>query len=151
MMYPHEMTASMEAELTQHGFQALHTAAEVEATMEAAKEGTTLVVVNSVCGCAAAGARPGVLEAVMSSGTKPTRITTVFAGVDTDAVAKARSYFAPFPPSSPAIALFKDGKLVHFIERYQIEGRHPAMIADNLKEAFATYCEANTVLDADHN
>ena len=103
-------------------------------------EGTTLVVVNSVCGCAAGAARPGVKLAVQNAAKKPTRITTVFAGFDTEAVARARQYFLPFPPSSPSVALFKDGKLVHFIERHHIEGRSAEMIAQNLQSAFDEYC-----------
>jgi putative YphP/YqiW family bacilliredoxin len=136
-MYPQELTAPMEAQLVQAGFAALHSADEVENTLKLA--GTTLVVINSVCGCAAGTARPGVIASVEGA-VKPTNLATVFAGVDGAAVSKAREFMIPFPPSSPAVALFKDGQLVHMLERHHIEGRSAQMIADHLKEAYASYC-----------
>lgn len=129
----------MREELSVNGFTELKTSEEVDETMQN-NSGTTLVVVNSVCGCAAGAARPGVLHAVKNSSKLPDRITTVFAGVDKEATAKARSYMLPYPPSSPAIALFKDGNLVHFIERRHIEGRSADMIAQNLQMAFDEHC-----------
>jgi putative YphP/YqiW family bacilliredoxin len=137
-MYPIEITAPMSADLTNFGFKGLSTADEVVDIMEE-KEGTTLVVVNSVCGCAAAMARPGAKLAVQGA-KKPDRMVTVFAGVDQAATAKAREYMLPYPPSSPSIALFKEGKLVHFLERHHIEGRSAEIIAENLKMAFDRYC-----------
>ena len=136
-MYPPELVAPMKAELTDVGFEELLNADSVDSAIKG--EGTTLVVVNSVCGCAAGTARPAV-RAVAGHPKRPTRLTTVFAGVGREAVDRARSYMAPFPPSSPSIALFKDGKLVHFIERHHIEGRSAQMIADNLVAAFDAYC-----------
>jgi len=136
-MYPAEIVIPMKQDLTNAGFQELLTPSDVDAAINA--QGTTLVVVNSVCGCAAGNARPGVKKAVAHA-KRPTRITTVFAGYDVDAVKQARSHMAPYPPSSPSIALFKDGKLVHFIERHHIEGRNADMIADNLKGAFEQFC-----------
>jgi putative YphP/YqiW family bacilliredoxin len=138
-MYPPELVKPMREELSTKGFQELHTAEEVDAVMHDNK-GTVLVMVNSVCGCAAGAARPGVLKAVTSAAKKPALLTTVFAGVDREATDKARAYMAPYPPSSPAIALFKDGNLVHMIERRHIEGRSAEMIAANLTEAFAEHC-----------
>jgi len=137
-MYPPDLVAPMKEDLTKVGFTELNTSADVDQAM-AAKEGTTLVVVNSVCGCAAGAARPGI-KLSLKSDKKPNNLTTVFAGVDTDATARARQYFLPYPPSSPAIALFKDGKLVHFIERHHIEGRPAEMIAENLRMAYEEYC-----------
>lgn len=136
-MYPSDLTKPMEAELTAVGFQDLHTSQEVDEAI--AKKGTTLVVINSVCGCAAANARPG---AKMSLGNdkKPENLVTVFAGVDKEATDKARGFMVPFPPSSPAMALFKDGELVHMLERHHIEGRPAEMIAENLKEAYNQFC-----------
>ncbi|HLS31459.1 MAG TPA: BrxA/BrxB family bacilliredoxin, partial [Flavobacteriaceae bacterium] len=113
------------------------TSEAVDKVME--EKGTSLIVVNSVCGCAAANARPGALDAVKQD-KKPDHLYTVFAGVDTEAVDKARDYMVPFPPSSPAIALFKDGELVHMLERHHIEGRPAEMISENLKQAFEDYC-----------
>lgn len=138
-MYPPELVNPMRAELTNYGFDELRTAEEVENAM-ADSEGTTLVVVNSVCGCAAGAARPGVIMAVTGEGKKPAHLTTVFAGVDREAVNRARSYMLPYPPSSPSIALFKNGNLVHFIERHHIEGRSASMIAENLRMAFEEHC-----------
>jgi putative YphP/YqiW family bacilliredoxin len=137
-MYPPELVAPMKADLTNAGFKELVNAAEVDEALNK-KEGTTLVVVNSVCGCAAGAARPGVKMAVNHS-KKPSNLVTVFAGVDGEAVAQARKYFLPYPPSSPSMALFKDGKLVHFLERHHIEGRNAEMIAENLKAAFDQFC-----------
>lgn len=137
-MYPEEIVIPMKKDLTNAGFTELTNTDAVDAAIKA--EGTTLVVVNSVCGCAAGAARPGVKLAVQNSAKKPSRLTTVFAGFDTEAVARARQYFAPYPPSSPAVALFKDGKLVHFVERHHIEGRSAEMIAENLKAAFDEFC-----------
>jgi putative YphP/YqiW family bacilliredoxin len=128
----------MKEELTDNGFEELVTINEVEQAVKA--EGTTLVMINSVCGCSAGSARPGVLMAVYNSDKKPDRLTTSFAGYDIDAVKKLREFLLPYPPSSPAIALFKDGNLVHMIERHQIEGRPAQMIASNLIAAFSEYC-----------
>ncbi len=139
-MYPAEIVAPMAKDLTDNGFTPLTTANEVESVLNE-KSGTTLVVVNSVCGCAAANARPAVKYATANAeGKMPDRLTTVFAGVDKEATAKAREYMLPYPPSSPSIALFKDGQLVHFIERHHIEGRSAEIIAQNLKMAFEDYC-----------
>jgi putative YphP/YqiW family bacilliredoxin len=137
-MYPEELIAPMRNDLTQVGFKELRTA---EAVNEAVKNnpGTTLVMINSVCGCAAANARPAVKMAVQNS-KKPDLITTAFAGNDVDAVNQARAMMAPYPPSSPSIALFKNGQLVHMIERHHIEGRPAQMIAENLINAFEEYC-----------
>ncbi len=137
-MYPLELVAPMHKDLTDYGFDGLHSPEEVDQAM-ANKEGTLLVVVNSVCGCAAANARPGAKMAVQNE-KKPTRATTVFAGVDKDATERMREYLLPYPPSSPSIALFKDGQLVHFLERHHIEGRSAEIIAQNLKMAFDRYC-----------
>ncbi|MCU0375405.1 MAG: BrxA/BrxB family bacilliredoxin [Chitinophagaceae bacterium] len=137
-MYPAEIVEPMKAELTEFGFEEMLSATDVEGQM--AKEGTTLVMVNSVCGCSAGSARPGVLMAVQNAAKKPDYLTTSFAGYDYEAVKKVREFMLPYPPSSPAIALFKDGNLVHMIERHQIEGRPPQMIASNLMAAFEQYC-----------
>ena len=138
-MYPEELVAPMRTDLTSVGFTEFKTAEEVENHLKNQK-GTTLLVVNSVCGCAAGAARPGVKMAVNKSNKKPTTLATVFAGVDKEAVAKAREYTAPYPPSSPSIALFKDGELVHFIERHHIEGRSAEMIGSHLTQVFEEYC-----------
>lgn len=137
-MYPDYIVTPMRAELTEAGFEELRDPAAVETTLTT-PEGTTLLVVNSVCGCAAGAARPGVRLALQRDKT-PDRKVTVFAGVDTDATKKAREFLLPYPPSSPSIALFKDGKLVHMIERHHIEGRPAEMIAQNLQLAFDQYC-----------
>ena len=137
-MYPTEIVQPMKEELTDHGFEELVTINEVEQAVKS--DGTTLVMINSVCGCSAGSARPGVLMAVFNSEKKPDRLTTSFAGYDIDAVKKLREFLLPYPPSSPAIALFKDGNLVHMIERHQIEGRPAQMIASNLIAAFSEYC-----------
>ncbi|MBK6775632.1 MAG: BrxA/BrxB family bacilliredoxin [Flavobacteriales bacterium] len=136
-MYPAELTAPMAADLTSAGFEELKTPDQVDKAL--ATPGTVLCVVNSVCGCAAGAARPGV-KASLSGAKRPAKLVTVFAGVDTDAVHQARQHFLPYPPSSPAIALFKDGKLVHFVERHHIEGRNAQMIAEHLEMAYAEYC-----------
>jgi putative YphP/YqiW family bacilliredoxin len=138
-MYPEQLVAPMRTDLTEAGFKELKTSADVESTLKDQK-GTTLVVINSVCGCAAGAARPGIKWALENSAKKPDNLTTVFAGVDKEAVAKAREYTLPYPPSSPAIALFKDGELVHFVERHHIEGRNAQMIGQHLVEVFEEYC-----------
>ena len=137
-MYPEEMCAPMREDLTSVGFVALRTPEAVSELLDK-KEGTVLVMVNSVCGCAAGNARPAVKMTTQFS-PKVDTFATVFAGQDIDATAKAREYMAPFPPSSPSIAVFKDGKLVHCIERHHIEGRSAEMIADNLKDCFDQIC-----------
>ncbi|MDB5196009.1 MAG: hypothetical protein JWP88_379 [Flaviaesturariibacter sp.] len=137
-MYPAEIVIPMKEELTENGFQELQSAAEVEAQL--ANEGTTLVMINSVCGCSAGTARPGVLMAVANATRKPDFLTTSFAGFDVEAIQTLRQHLMPYPPSSPAIALFKNGELVHFIERHNIEGRSAQMIANNLINAFDQYC-----------
>jgi len=137
-MYPAEIVKSFKEELTDNGFDELLTSSEVEDQLK--KSGTTLVVVNSVCGCAARMARPGVLMAVANSEKRPDFLTTSFAGFDLEAVEKIREHLLPYPPSSPAIALFKDGQLVHMIERHQIEGRPAQLIAQNLIAAFSEFC-----------
>lgn len=137
-MYPVELTIPMARDLTDFGFESLSSEEEVINAIENT-EGTLLLVVNSVCGCAAANARPGAKMAVRHE-KHPDRCVTVFAGVDRSATEKAREYLLPYPPSSPAIALFKDGKLVHMLERHHIEGRSAQMIADNLVGAFDQYC-----------
>ncbi|TAK33425.1 MAG: BrxA/BrxB family bacilliredoxin [Saprospiraceae bacterium] len=137
-MYPVELTTPMAKELNRLGFESLTTAEQVDEVMNN-QEGTALVVVNSVCGCAAANARPGVALS-LDGEKKPQRMVTVFAGVDREATEKAREYMLPYPPSSPSIGLFKDGKLVHFLERHHIEGRPAEMIAANLKMAYERFC-----------
>ncbi len=137
-MYPEEIVIPMKEELTENGFSELLTPGEVDAQL--AQKGTTLVMINSVCGCSAGTARPGVLMAVINGGKKPDHLTTTFAGFDVDAVKKLREHLLPYPPSSPAIALFKDGQLVHLIERHQIEGRPAQVIASNLMAAFEEHC-----------
>src|SRR6476659_4049166 len=129
-MYPAEIVIPMKAELTDNGFDELVTPEEVDNTLKS--EGTTLVMINSVCGCAAGSARPGVVMAVHNASKKPDRLTTSFAGFDVEAVQKIREHLFPYPPSSPAVALFKDGQLVHMVERHQIEGRPAQLIARNL-------------------
>ena len=137
-MYPEEIVIPMKAELTDNGFEELLTPDEVISTLKS--EGTTLVMVNSVCGCAAGSARPGVVMAVNNTTKRPDRLTTSFAGFDVDAIKMIREHLLPYPPSSPAIALFKDGALVHMVERHQIEGRPAQVIARHLITAFETYC-----------
>ena len=136
-MYPAELVKPMREDLTKVGFEELHTAEAVDAAL--AKEGTTLVVVNSVCGCAAANARPGARMSLQNA-KRPDHIVTVFAGVDKEAVDAARGHMVPFPPSSPSMALFKDGELVHMLERHHIEGRPAQLIAENLTDAYNEYC-----------
>ena len=137
-MYPAQIVIPMKEELTEQGFEELLTPADVDAMVS--DKGTTLVVINSVCGCSAGSARPGVLMSVHNANKKPDRLTTTFAGFDIDSVKKLREYLLPYPPSSPAVALFKDGQLVHMIERHQIEGRPAQMIAQNLMAAYEEYC-----------
>src|SRR5210317_1650622 len=137
-MYPEEMIAPMRAELANSGYTETKTADEVKSAINA--DGTTLVVVNSVCGCAAGSARPAAM-AVAKSAVKPTRMITVFAGSDVEAVNEARGMMQPFPPSSPSMALFKNGELVHMVERHHIEGRTAEMIAGNLLSAFEEHCK----------
>ncbi|WP_128546048.1 BrxA/BrxB family bacilliredoxin [Larkinella soli] len=139
-MYPPHLVAPMKEDLTGVGFQQLTTAEEVDQAMNNA-EGTMLVVVNSVCGCAAGAARPGIKAALNASEIKPDKLVTVFAGVDYEATARMRDYLLPYPPSSPSIGIFKDGELVHFIERHHIEGRSAQMIAQHLEMAFEEFCE----------
>ena len=136
-MYPEALVIPMKAELTSVGFEDLKTSDSVEKALKS--EGTVLMVVNSVCGCAAGACRPGV-KLSLENEKKPSKLTTVFAGFDGEAVAKARQYFAPYPPSSPAIALFKNGELVHFVERHNIEGRTAGMIAEHLKMVYNEFC-----------
>ncbi|MEQ9423299.1 MAG: BrxA/BrxB family bacilliredoxin [Cyclobacteriaceae bacterium] len=138
-MYPEELIAPMRQQLTTVGFTEFKSAEEVDNHLSDHK-GTTLIVINSVCGCAAGAARPGVIAAVEHSAKKPNTLATVFAGADHDAVAKTREYHAPYPPSSPSIALFKDGELVHMVERHHIEGRPAEMIANHLVQVFDEYC-----------
>ena len=137
-MYPEEICTPMRLDLTEAGFEEMRNAHEVDAVLSE-KRGSVLVMINSVCGCAAGNARPAVKMAVKHSKV-PNRLTTVFAGQDKEAVAKVRDYCLPYPPSSPSIALFKDGELVHFIERHHIEGRPAEMIAENLMQAFDENC-----------
>ena len=136
-MYPAELVKPMREDLTKVGFEELHTPEDVDAALD--KEGTTLVVVNSVCGCAAANARPGARLSLQNA-KRPDHIVTVFAGVDKEAVDRARQHMVPFPPSSPSMALFKDGELVHMLERHHIEGRPAELIAENLVDAYNTHC-----------
>ena len=136
-MYPEELVHPMKKQLTDQGFSELTTTNDVDNMIS--NEGTTLVVVNSVCGCAAANARPGAIES-LNNEKSPTNLATVFAGVDKEATDAARGYMIPFPPSSPCIALFKDGELVHMLERHHIEGRPAELIAENLKNAYNEYC-----------
>src|SRR5882757_9724410 len=137
-MYPADIVLPMKEELTDNGFSELLTSEDVDAQL--AKEGTTLIVINSVCGCAAGLARPGILMAVANAKIKPDYLTTTFAGFDIEAVNSVRQHLLPYPPSSPSIALFKNGQLVHFIERHQIEGRPAQIIAANLISAFEQHC-----------
>ncbi len=136
-MYPPELVAPMKDELVQAGFESADTPDLVDQALK--KEGTTLMVINSVCGCAAGSMRPGVLKSLDNNKT-PNNTVTSFAGVDKEAVDQARRYLLPYPPSSPAIGLFKDGKLVHMIERHHIEGRNAEMLAENLKAAYDEFC-----------
>jgi putative YphP/YqiW family bacilliredoxin len=137
-MYPPELVKPMQAELEMAGFKSLRSATDVDVALQ--QEGTTLVMVNSVCGCAAGTARPGAVISLQADKT-PDHLVTVFAGVDVEATGKAREYMIPFPPSSPSIALFKDGDLVHMLERHHIEGRPAEVIASNLAGAYEEYCQ----------
>ncbi|HIP32119.1 MAG TPA: BrxA/BrxB family bacilliredoxin [Crocinitomicaceae bacterium] len=137
-MYPPELVQPMKEDLTEVGFNQLTSASEVDEIIENSGD-SLLMVVNSVCGCAAGNMRPGV-KTSLTNDKKPTTLATVFAGVDAEATKQARNYFLPYPPSSPSIALFKDGKLVHFLERHHIEGATAEMIAENLAEAYNQYC-----------
>ena len=137
-MYPEHLTLPMAKDLTDYNFEALKTPEDVDAAL-GKTEGTTLLVVNSVCGCAAAMARPGA-KFSLNNDKKPDQLATVFAGVDQAATARAREFLLPYPPSSPAIALFKDGKLAHLLERHHIEGRSAEVIAANLKMAYDRFC-----------
>lgn len=136
-MYPEAIVNPMKAELTTVGFEELLSSEDVDKAIKS--DGTVLVVVNSVCGCAAGAARPGVKKS-LENGKKPAKLTTVFAGFDVDAVNQARKHFAPYPPSSPAIALFKNGELVHFVERHHIEGRNANAISEHLKMVYDEFC-----------
>lgn len=138
-MYPEQLVAPMRNDLTTVGFTEFKTPEEVENNLNNQK-GTMLLVINSVCGCAAGAARPGVKWALQHTNKRPDQLATVFAGVDKEAVAKAREFTLPYPPSSPSIALFKDGELVHFVERHHIEGRNAQMIGEHLLEVFEEYC-----------
>lgn len=138
-MYPEQLVAPMRADLTVAGFTELKTAEEVDTFFKNAK-GISLLVINSVCGCAAGAARPGAKLSLEKGAKKPNNLATVFAGVDKEAVARAREYTLPFPPSSPSIAIFKDGELVHFVERHHIEGRNANMIAEHLASAYEEFC-----------
>ena len=136
-MYPPELVAPMKADLTEAGMKELLSPESVDAALK--ESGTTLIVINSVCGCAAGAMRPGVTLALQHN-KLPTHLTTAFAGVDREAVDRARKFMLPYPPSSPSIGLFKDGSLIHMIERHHIEGRTAEMIAENLQMAFDEYC-----------
>ena len=137
-MYPEQLVMPMKEELTQNGFEDLTTPEQVQSALQ--KEGTTLAFINSVCGCSAVAARPGVIASLKISSKQPSQKVTTFAGFDYDAVSKLREHLLPYPPSSPSIALFKDGKLVYFLERHNIEGSSAQMIANSLATAFEEYC-----------
>lgn len=137
-MYPEQLVMPMKEELTQNGFEDLTTPEQVQSALQ--KEGTTLAFINSVCGCSAGAARPGVIASLKISSKQPSQKVTTFAGFDYDAVSKLREHLLPYPPSSPSIALFKDGKLVYFLERHNIEGSSAQMIANSLATAFEEYC-----------
>jgi len=138
-MYPEELVAPMRRELTNEGFTEIMTANEADEVMKNNK-GTMLLVVNSVCGCAAGSARPGIVMSLENSAKKPDHLYTVFAGMETEATQKVREYLLPYPPSSPAIALFKDNELVHMVERHQIEGRPAEIIAQHLEKVYEYFC-----------
>lgn len=139
MAYPEMLVTPMRQQLENVGFKSLMSASEVEEALNK-KSGTQLLVFNSVCGCAAGTCRPGVIDAIGKTAKKPSDLLTVFAGQEVEAVSKAREFTLPYPPSSPSIALFKDGELVHFVERHMIEGRSAQMISDHLQAAFEEYC-----------
>ena len=145
-MYPEEYVQPVREELTRIGFQEMRTASEVDAVLSK-NSGTVLVVVNSVCGCAAGRARPAVAMAIENK-ARPEVLSTVFAGQDTDATARARTYFSGYQPSSPAVALLRDGKVVFMLERKDIEGRDPYAIADDLTSAFDEYCGKSAAAQA---
>ena len=145
-MYPDEFVAPMRHELTSIGFQELRTREDVDALLTKTT-GTVLVVVNSICGCAAGRARPAVAMAIENK-ARPDVLATVFAGQDTDATTQARTYFTGYPPSSPSVALLRDGKLVYMLERREIEGRDPFAIAEDLTKAFDQYCSKSSVAQA---
>jgi putative YphP/YqiW family bacilliredoxin len=136
-MYPEAIVKPMKAELTSAGFEELLSPEDVDKAIQT--EGTVLMVVNSVCGCAAGAARPGVKKS-LDNGKKPAKLTTVFAGFDVEAVTQARKHFTPYPPSSPSIALFKNGELVHFVERHHIEGQNANAISEHLKAVYDEFC-----------
>jgi len=138
-MYPPELTIPMKNQLVDAGFESLESTEKVDEILNTSENNTVLLVINSVCGCAAGSMRPGVLKAIHHS-KLPNKLTTVFAGVDSEAVSQARKYTLPYPPSSPSIGLFKNGTLVHFLERHHIEGRSADMIAENLVSAFDEFC-----------
>ncbi len=138
MPYPEMLVSPMRAELTNVGFKELKSTEDVVNSMSN-NEGVSLLVVNSVCGCAAGAARPGIIRSLSNDKT-PSNLYTVFAGQDLDAVSKAREFMMPFPPSSPSVALFKDGKLLHFVERMNIEGHTAEQVADQLRKAYDQYC-----------
>lgn len=138
VMYPPDIVQPMKEELISIGFEELETPEKVDQVLNE-KEGTTLVVINSICGCAAGSMRPAV-KLSLDTNKRPSKLTTTFAGVDAEATERVRQYLLPYPPSSPSIGLFKNGKLVHFIERHHIEGRSAQMIAENLKMAYEEYC-----------
>lgn len=138
-MYPEEMVAPMRRELSNEGFKEIKSAVEAEEVLSNNK-GTMLLVINSVCGCAAGSARPGIIDSLEASVKKPDHLATVFAGVDTEATQKVREHLLPYPPSSPAIALFKDNELVHMVERHQIEGRPASIISQHLQQVYEHFC-----------
>lgn len=145
-MYPEHLVYPMRMDIVEGGFKELKSSSEVQQFMEGeGAQGTALVFINSVCGCSARTARPGAKMAVQHANAKPDHLVTVFAGVDMDATAKAREYTLPYPPSSPSIALFKDGELVHFVERHHIEGRPAELIAQHLSMVFDEFCSPATV------
>lgn len=138
-MYPEELVAPMRRELTNEGFIEIKTPEQADEAIKNSK-GTMLMVVNSVCGCAAGSARPGIIMSLENSAKKPDHLYTVFAGVEKEATQKVREYLLPFPPSSPSIAFFKDGELVHMVERHQIEGRPAEIIARHLEQVYEHFC-----------
>jgi putative YphP/YqiW family bacilliredoxin len=138
-MYPADLTDPIRAEVHDIGLTELKSAPDVDSAL-GAKQGTALVFINSVCGCAAGGARPGLAMAIQQAAKKPTLLATVFAGVDKEATNRARAYFADYPPSSPSAALIKDGEVVWMLHRHQIEGRHPQQIAEAFRKAFEQHC-----------
>ena len=146
MAYPELMIRPMREEVTRLGVKELRTVADVDAVL-ANPSGTQLVFVNSVCGCAAGGARPALAMALSQAKVKPDELYTVFAGADVEATSRARSYFSDYAPSSPSFALLKDGEVVHFVHRHMVEGRHPQHIAQDLVAAFERHCGSLTTVD----